>query len=394
LTSSKSRCREATAASPDYCFPSRLEELVVLEAALRHNPNDARAHYFLGNWLFDRLRHEEAIAHWERSAALNPDYSVVWRNLGIAYFNARGDAAKARDAFERAVKTNPEDARLRFERDQLWKRAAVPVAARLSELETRLDVVKQRDDLTVELANLYNQTGQPRRAAAVLSGRRFQPWEGGEGAVLGQYVRVRLALGREALERGDASGACELLEAALHPPENLGEAWHLLANRSNVYYWLGVAYEMRDEEAAAHDWWTKAAETSGDFQEMSVRAYSEMTYYSANALKRLNKQREARKLLRELVRYARELARSEARIDYFATSLPAMLLFKDDLPKRNRITALFLEAQASIGLGYLRRGHRLLNRVLELDPSHAHGTDLVSELMTEGVVTERPGIRA
>ncbi len=394
VTNSDERYREAANAAPEYCFPSRLEELIVLEAALERNPNDARAHYYLGNWLFDRRRHEEAIAHWERSADLDSGYSVVWRNLGIAYFNVRNDAAKAQSAFERAVRANPNDARLRYERDQLWKRTGVPVAERLSELEKCLQQVSQRDDLTVELAALYNQTGQPRRAASLLSGRRFQPWEGGEGAVLGQFVRTQLALGRQALENDDANRACELMEAALHPPENLGEAWHLLANRSNVYYWLGVAQEARDDNSSARGWWTKAAESSGDFQQMSVRAFSEMTYYSALALKRLGRPAEAKRLARDLLRYAKKLARTEARIDYFATSLPAMLLFHDDLSKRNAITALFLEAQAAIALEMRRRGQRLLKRVLQLDPSHANAADLTSELQTEAALAERTGARA
>jgi hypothetical protein len=71
-----------------------------------------------------------------------------------------------------------------------------------------------------------------------------------------------------------------------------------------------------------------------------------------------------------------------------------MLLFEDDLAKRNRITALFLEAQACIGLSYANRGHRLLDRVLELDPSHTHAWDLVSELATEAALTERAETRA
>lgn len=393
LANSPERYAGASSASPDYCFPSRLEELIVLEAALRHNPNDARAHYYLGNWLFDRRRHEEAIAHWERSAALDLSYSVVWRNLGIAYFNVHGDGAEARSCFDRAIEANPEDSRLRYERDQLWKRTGVAAADRLAELGSRLDLVAQRDDLTVELASLYNQTGQPRRAAALFSERRFQPWEGGEGAALGQYVRTQLALGRDALERGEADRACALLETALRPPENLGEAWHLLANRSNVYYWLGVAYEARDDAEGARAW-TKAAESSGDFQQMSVRLYSEMTYYSASALKQLGRQAEATKLLRALLRYARDLARTEPSIDYFATSLPAMLLFHDDLAKRNTIAALFLEAQASIGLGYMKRGHRLLNRVLQLEPSHPNASDFLNELRTEAAIADRAGIQA
>ncbi len=300
----------------------------------------------------------------------------------------------AQSSFEHAVEANPEDARLRYERDQLWKRIGIPIADRLAEFERNLHLVNQRDDLTVELATLYNQTRQPRRAAALLSNRRFQPWEGGEGAVLGQYVRTQLALGQHALENGDAERASALIEAALHPPENLGEAWHLLANRSNVYYWLGVACEAADNAASARVWWTKAAESSGDFQQMSVRPYSEMTYYSANALKRLERHAQARQLLRALLRYARQLACSEARINYFATSLPAMLLFNDDLAKRNAITALFLEAQASIGLGFAKRGHRLLGRVLQLDPSHANASDFLAELRTQSALIDRAGARA
>jgi hypothetical protein len=119
-----------------------------------------------------------------------------------------------------------------------------------------------------------------------------------------------------------------------------------------------------------------------------------MTYYSANALKLLGRPAEARQLLRALLRYARRLARMEARIDYFATSLPAMLLFSDDLAKRKSITALFLEAQAAIALGYPRHGYRLLNRVLQLDPSHANAADLVAELRTEAALADRAGIRA
>ena len=41
--------------------------------------------------------------------------------------------------------------------------------------------------------------------------------------------------------------------------------------------------------------------------------------------------------------HARKLARTSAGIDYFATSLPTMLLFDDDLTARQRTTALFLE---------------------------------------------------
>ena len=78
---------EAARASPDYCFPSRLEELFILQAVVASHPDDARAAYYLGNFFYARRRHQEAIALWERAARLDPTFSTVWRNLGIAYFN-------------------------------------------------------------------------------------------------------------------------------------------------------------------------------------------------------------------------------------------------------------------------------------------------------------------
>src|SRR5207244_2715624 len=49
--------RQAQRAAPEYCFPWRLEEQLILEDALRANPDDARASYYLGNLLYDKKRY-------------------------------------------------------------------------------------------------------------------------------------------------------------------------------------------------------------------------------------------------------------------------------------------------------------------------------------------------
>lgn len=370
---------EAAEAAPSYCFPNRLEEMIVLETAIAGNPRDARAAYYLGNLLYDRLRHDEAIALWEQSARLDPSWSVVWRNLGIGYFNVSGKSDAARAAFDKALQADPTDARVLYERDQLWKRTGESPLRRLEELEKFSDLVRLRDDLSIELATLYNDTKHPEKALAVIGSRRFQPWEGGEGLVLGQYVRTQLALGRRALADGKPAEACRLMEAALDCPENLGEAAHLLANQSDIFYLLGTACDAAGDLPAAHKWWERAASHEGDFREMGVRSFSEMTCYSALALKRLGRSREAEKLLRELLAYAENLIQQKAQVDYFATSLPAMLLFEDDLQKRNTVTALFLQAQAWLGLGDAAKAQQLLTRVLSLDPSHSMAADLLAE---------------
>ena len=234
-----------------------------------------------------------------------------------------------------------------------------------------------RHDLSLELAALLNQTGEHVEALEVLCGRKFQPWEGGEGLALGQYVRSRLALGRAALAKGDAAAAAGQFRAALESPRNLGEAKHLLANDSDVHYWLGFALSAAGDNAQAREHWQAASAFKGDFQEMRTRQFSEKTYYLALAWRRLGREAKADSLLKSLLSYARKLEKTPAKIDYFATSLPTMLLFDDDLDQRQETTALFLQAQARLGLGETAKARRLLKKVLVRDPSHALAADLL-----------------
>jgi tetratricopeptide (TPR) repeat protein len=271
---------------------------------------------------------------------------------------------------------NPTDARLLYERDQLWKRLGETPAKRLRELGKNLQLVQQRDDLSVELCALYNQTGQRDKALAIISARNFQPWEGGEGGPLGQWVRSHLALGRVALDGSNYAKATEHFRAALTAPLNLGEAKHLLANQSDIHYWLGCALAAAGEVKLARQHWLTAAKFKGDFQEMSVRAFSEMTYYSAQAWEKLGQRAKAKKLFNDLLAYARQLQKTQAKIDYFATSLPTMLIFDDDLQRRRETTALFLQAQAQLGLGKKAQTKKLLAIVLKRDPNHALAADL------------------
>ncbi|MCX7867510.1 MAG: DUF5107 domain-containing protein [Limisphaera sp.] len=378
--SARQALRQAAKQPPEYCFPARLEEIAVLEFARAHAPRDPRAPYYLGNLLFDRRRYAEAIALWEHSARLDPRFPIVWRNLGIAYYNVQNRPGRARSAYERAFSLNPGDARLLYERDQLWKRLRVSPRRRLRELQRHPALVQQRDDLTVELCALLNQTGRPEAALSLLQRRRFQPWEGGEGQVLGQWMRTHLVLGRRALRQGRSAEAAAHFQAALEPPPNLGEARHLLANVADVHYWLGCARAALGDSRAARRHWRRAAALERDFQEMSVQPFSEKTVYAALAWQRLGHPDRARRLLQALLDYARRRQRQPARIDYFATSLPTMLLFVDDLRTRQRNHGRLMEAQALWGLGHPARARTLLRRILREDPAQAEALDLWEEL--------------
>lgn len=377
------QARDRAIAIPlDYCFPSRLEEMLILQSAIAADASNWTAHYLLGNLLYDKRRHEEAIASWETAVQQNPAYPVVHRNLGIAYFHISSSPNKALQEFERAHEANPRDARVLYERDQLWKRVGENPERRMDELLRHACQVQLRDDLSLELATLYNQVGRPKDALDLLLNRRFQPWEGGEGLILAQYVRARLLIGHQALDKGDAADALQAFEAALAVPENLSEAKHLLANQSDIYYWLGEACAQLGHSDAAQAWWLRAARHKHDFQGMSVLDVSDMTFWSGLALARLEKEQEAARIFQHIYDYSLRLETTEPRVDYFATSLPSMLLFQDDLGRRNRIYSLFLRAQAAAGLGHATECERHLQQVLEMDCNHNGAADFWRLLRT------------
>jgi tetratricopeptide (TPR) repeat protein len=351
--------------------------MLLLERAIARNPKDARAPYYLGNLLYDRRRYQEAIAHWERATSLDPSFPTAWRNLGFGYFNVLHEDGHALGAFENAHRLAPGDARILYERDQLLRRTGASPEHRLAILESQRALVDQRDDLSVEMASLYNSTERPEKALDILLNRQFQPWEGGEGLVLSEFVRANVLLAIHSLRNRVPARALEYLQAASNPPENLAEAKHLLMNLSVIDYWLGESYAAIGNTGASTAHWQRAASTRGDFQQMQVQPVSETTYWSALALRRLGRGEEARGLFEHIREYAHALDNQTPKIDYFATSLPALLLFDEDLKKRQTVTARFLEAQALLGLGNERAGVALLTEVCAMDNSYAAAIDLL-----------------
>jgi tetratricopeptide (TPR) repeat protein len=368
----------AARARPDYDFPSRLEDIAVLQFAQRVAPRDAGAACALGHLFFDRRRPSEAIALWERAVRLDPGLAVAWRNLGIAYFNVTRQPARARRAYAAARRADPTNARLVYERDQLGQRLGESPAQRLRGLDRERALVEQRDDLALEYGALCLQVGRLEAARAVITGRRFQPWEGGEGLALALHVRTHLALGRRALAAGDARGAVAACTEALAVPAHLGEARHLLSHPCEVHLWLGRALAAAGDQAAARQQWAAAVAMPGGPRSLLSGAEPEQAGFAALALRHLGRPAGARRLLLALLDHARALAAAPATVDYFATSLPTLLLFDDDLAARQRLRARVLEAQALLGLGRTAAGRARLRAVLRRDPGHARAADLLA----------------
>ncbi|RXZ68632.1 DUF5107 domain-containing protein [Agromyces albus] len=326
------------------CLPSRLEDVAALEAA----GEEATALAQLGHWYYDRGRRSDAIAAWRRSLELAPDRktaTIVHRNLGVAAYNVDRDPFEARMHYEAAIALTPRDPKLWFEFDQLAARSGETPATRLARLEAEPDMVAARDDLSVSFANLLIDAGRAAEARELLAQRRFQPWEGGEGQVLGAWERAALAVAADLVGAGDAERAVELLISALVPPAELGEARHPLANASAIHLALGDALIAAGDESGARTHWRVAADSAGDFTGMRDRSYSLRTAHSVLALRRLGDDARASELTRELAEYTEELAVEPAEIDFFATSLPTMLLFVDDPQEVRDLEVRELRAQ-------------------------------------------------
>ena len=196
--------------------------------------------------------------------------------------------------------------------------------------------------------------------------RKFQPWEGGEGLALKQYVRAHLLLGRRALGNDLAQQAITEFESGLRVPENLGEAEHLLENQSAVDYWLGVTCEKLGDRHTADQWWHRAASQQGDFQRMAISGVSSMSYWSALAWQRLGENEKSDSLFRSIYDYSCQLEASSPVIPYFATSLPTMLLFEEDIAGRNKLEAQYLRAQALAAWAGLTRPNSCLSKYSNL----------------------------
>jgi len=364
-----------------WCFPGRLVDALTLSWITENNPSDRRAWGLLGHWLYAQGRHLDAVNAWRRA---DPDDVVIARNLGMASWNVLGDPDAATRWYEHASALDPDDARLLCERDQLARRMGDDAAGRAARLDARPELVEQRDDLCVQRAILQVLLGREQDAVRLLRERTFQPWEGGEGVVLGAWEFAHLSLAQMELTAGQGVDAESSIRAALEPPENLGECRHPLANCSDLYLVLGDACYAQGNLVGAREAWMSAATFEGDFQEMAATAISEKTIYSVLALRRLGDEKKAEALLARMEDAAAQMEVEEGAVDYFATSLPTLLLLAEDPTLRRRTTAAALRAQIAAAREDAAAALRSLHRAITVDPCNVHLYVLRALLKTPG----------
>jgi hypothetical protein len=119
-----------------------------------------------------------------------------------------------------------------------------------------------------------------------------------------------------------------------------------LASTAHLHLLLGDA--LAAAGADAEDAWHTAAAQRGDFVEMSTQEHSEQTFWTVLALRRTGQQDAADELTASLRAYRDRYAIEVPRVDYFATSLPDLLLFEEDPLRVRDRRVLVLDAQLAL----------------------------------------------
>jgi len=383
ISNSSEILKKTESASYDYLFPSRTYEQLVLEWALQKDTANRKAAFGLGNYYFNLKRQVDAINVWEGAVEANCEYGTLYRNLGIAYWNTFQDGEKARKYFLKAIEFAPDDMRIRYEFDQLRKKLNDSPMERLASLLEIKDQILSRDDFSVELAALYNFNGHYEEALHLLENRNFHPWEGGEGQVLRQFTHACLKLGQLALCKGVPQAASDYFEKSMNTPDNLGEKYHPLQAVAHINYWKGMVLKALRQTEKANIHFIESTNEEGDFIDMAVSAYSELSYYKALSLKELGKTVEAENLLKDMKAFGEAKLKKKAEIDYFATSLPLLLVFEDDIQKRNTIDAKYLIALSQFRLGSYGDAMNNLQELLQLNSMHVGAKELLEQISSK-----------
>jgi hypothetical protein len=93
-------------------------------------------------------------------------------------------------------------------------------------------------------------------------------------------------------------------------------------------------------------------------------------FYQGLAKKCLLDSTSAERIFKKLLDYGIGHMDDKVKIDYFAVSLPNLLIFEDDLQVRNQVHCLFLQGLGSLGLHEFEQAQKAFTEVLKQDAGH------------------------
>jgi tetratricopeptide (TPR) repeat protein len=265
--------RAGSRMSTRYVFPYRPTDLAVLRAALRRNPDDAVAHYYLGNLLLSATMTDAAIAEWQKARSLDPKIPVLHRNLGRTLLALKRDDAAALDAFKEGIQTDRTNVELYTGLDQAMSILGRPASERAAALERYPDLAKMPTPLALELALTYAEAGRFDDAERMFHNRYFEREEGGAN-VREVYIETRLMRALALARAGHRPEARTVLANLGAPVEGLDftrDGMEPFLANARVQYLQGEIEKRIGDDAAARASWTRAKARRGIFAALASR---------------------------------------------------------------------------------------------------------------------------
>jgi tetratricopeptide (TPR) repeat protein len=356
----------------DYVFPFQYEAIDVLRHAMKANPRDARAPYYLGNLLYD-WQPAEAVKLWEASAAIDPSFAIVHRNLAIAAMHQESgsDLNRAIAELEKGVSCDRKYALHFAELDELYEQAVTPIEKRLPLFERNQSVVAQRDDAMNREIALMVVMGKYEEAIKILTGRWFAVAEGANLNVADQWTNAHLLRGRKNIEAKRYKEALADFEASVRIPSNIPTESVTIGGRSaEIAYWTAVGYDGMGDREKAVQFWSKGAEPAdpGSIRRPGMGSgllvSGAQSYYQALCLQKLGQDEKAKAIFEGLVKSGQHALQEPPA----GTATAAGLARRQQSPRVRLAMAHYLIGLGCLGLNDKEKAKEELTRALETSP--------------------------
>ncbi len=144
------------------------------------------------------------------------------------------------------------------------------------------------------------------------------------------------------------------------------------ALENDIQYWRGCAYEGLNEHTKAKAEWKNASE---GLLEPAISMYyndqhPDKIFYQGLALKKLDKHDDAKQKFNNLLKFGKEQLSILFKMDYFAVSLPDLLIFEEDMQKRHETECHYLIGLGYLGLGENEKAADEFRKVLQVNLFH------------------------
>jgi len=231
--------------STAYVFPSRADDMQVLTAALKANPQDAGARYLLGTLYFSKGVTDQAVAEWDQARKLNPRIPVLHASLGRALLHVKHDPEQALQVFQEGLRTDPENIVLYTGIDQALSILRHPPQERVSALQQYGDQANMPTSLVYELILNLAEAGNFEKASALFHNRFFQREEGGTN-VRQVWLEVQIRHALALAQQGQCSESVKLVDQLGQPVPDLvftHDGLEPFLRSARMSYLLGNVYK-------------------------------------------------------------------------------------------------------------------------------------------------------